>query len=149
MVIAVAEGGGSAFTIRASSNFGAAIADVDGAAIVTVDGEVKAMVSLFVGCPDARSAAAGTVVEKHELEVDSVDESKSFDFHAVARSNKSVQRKSICLRSPPDGYGWPPCARKWTCREKTVEEEPPIKNTPCRAPWRVRYTWLLLVGEKG
>lgn len=107
MVIAVAEGGGSAFTIRASSNLGAAIADVDGAAIVTVDGEVKAMVSLFVGCPDARSAAAGTVVEKHELEVDSVDESKSLDFHAVARSNKSVQRKSICLRSPPMVTGGP------------------------------------------
>lgn len=47
--MAVAESGGSAFTIRAISNLGAVMADVNGAAMVAVDGEVKTIVSLFSG----------------------------------------------------------------------------------------------------
>lgn len=109
IVLAVAENGANAFTIRASSNFGAVIADVLGAAIVAVDGEVKTMVSLLDGCPDSRSAPAGSVVDKHDIEEDSVEESKSLDFHAVAWTNWSSRIESIkrkfCIVLPDAAWG--------------------------------------------
>lgn len=47
----------------------------------------------------ARSAAAGSVGDKHDIEEDSVDESKSLDLHAVAWSNWSlrVQKQVVFL----------------------------------------------------